>query len=188
MAKFWTEFISNPKEVGFPVTCSAETAGRMADAVTIKNAQAVIEFGPGTGVVTKEILSRIPEGCKFFAIEINAKLAEATHKKTGAKVYVDSCANVAQYMYENNMATCDAIVCTIPWALLKPEETTHILDAVMAALPKGGRFVTVGLIHGKNSPGGRRLLKALKARFSSTEKSKTIWNNFPPAFYYLCVK
>lgn len=188
MAKFWAQFISNPKEVGFPVTCSAETAGRMAEAADLSQAKNVVEFGPGTGVVTQEILARIPLDCNFFAIEINEKLAEATHQKTGAKVYVDSCANVAKYMQENNMASCDAIVCTIPWALLKPEETNTILDAVMKALPEGGCFVTVGLIHGKNSPGGKRLLKQLKLRFSKVEKSKTIWNNFPPAFYYLCHK
>jgi phospholipid N-methyltransferase len=188
MAKFWKQFLSNPKEVGFPVTCSKETASQMADAADLTGAKAVVEFGPGTGAVTREILARIPDECSFFAIEINADLAAETHLRTGAKVYVDSCANVLQYMTKNGMESCDAIVCTIPWALLGEEETAHILDEVMKALAPGSRFVTVGLSMGKNTPGGKRLREELQGRFSKVEESKKIWANFPPAFYYRCEK
>jgi phosphatidylethanolamine/phosphatidyl-N-methylethanolamine N-methyltransferase len=188
MAKFWRQYLSNPKEIGFPVTCSKETASRMADAAEITEANAVVEFGPGTGVVTREILKRIPEDCKFFAIEINADLAAETRKRTGATVYVDSCANVMQYMQEHQMSTCDAIICTIPWALLGEEETEKILDEVEKALAPGSRFVTVGLSMGKNTAGGKRLREQLQQRFSKVKSSKKIWANFPPAFYYRCLK
>ena len=188
MAKFWRQYLSNPKEVGFPVTCSKETASRMADAADIESARSVVEFGPGTGAVTQQILKRIPKDCKFFAIEINAELAKETELRTGAKVYVDSCANVLKYMGENEMESCDAIVCTIPWALLGEEETAHILDEVMKALVPGSRFVTVGLSMGRNMAGGKRLREELQRRFSTVEESKKIRANFPPAFYYLCIK
>lgn len=160
----------------------------MADAADLTKAKAVVEFGPGTGMVTRAILSRIPENCKFFAIEISKDLAEETHRRTGATVYADSCANVLKYMSEHDMDTCDAIVCTIPWALLGEEETAHILDEVEKALSPGSRFVTVGLSMGKNTAGGKRLREELQRRFTKVEESKKIWANFPPAFYYRCEK
>ena len=188
MANFLSQFISNPLEVGSPFRCSKEVGAKMARAGQVENAKVVVEFGPGTGVITKEIQKQLSPGTTFFAIEINPKLAAATRKKTGATVYVDSCQHVKKYLEENGQTHCDSIICTIPWAVLKEKDQEAIMDEVMDVLLPGGLFVTVGLYHGRKSPGGRRLKKMLESRFSQVEQSKSIWSNIPPAFYYTCVK
>ncbi|MEM1000984.1 MAG: methyltransferase domain-containing protein [Bacteroidota bacterium] len=158
----------------------------MAEAAELKQARYVVEFGPGTGVVTREIVRRIPQDCRFFAIEINQQLAAETRRRTGAEVIVDSCQHLLHHLQHRGMPHCDAILCTIPWALLSADASAAILDAVVEGLGPEGRFVTVGLSLGKNTAGGKRLRVELEARFAEVTESKKIWANFPPAFYYLC--
>ncbi|MEM7038679.1 MAG: hypothetical protein AAF570_16960 [Bacteroidota bacterium] len=72
--------------------------------------------------------------------------------------------------------------------MMGEETANECMRAVENVLVPGGRFVTVGLYHGRKSPGGRRLKRMLHERFDNVEQSKSIWSNIPPAFYYTCIK
>lgn len=188
MANFFAQFLANPRKVGSPFSCSKEVGFQMASAGNLEDAHVVVEFGPGKGPITGEILKQLQADATFFAIELDPKLAEATRKRhPGTQVYVDSCEHVAKYLKKHGHTQCDTIICTIPWALMDEATANRCLDAVEAALKPGGVFVTVGLAMGKKSKGGKRLSAQLNKRFTTVEMSKNI-RNIPPAFYYRCVK
>lgn len=189
MPSFLRQFILHPKETGAVAPSSDTLAELITDAAELANAKCVVELGSGTGVFTEKILKKIPANCVFFAIEKNPIFVEATKKRCpNAKVYKDSADSINKYLIENGAENCQAIVCGLPWSILDVKTQDDIMAAVMTALSPGGRFVTFAYLQGLLLPSGRAFSRLLKKNFSSVKKTRTVWNNFPPAFVYICQK
>ena len=78
--KFFRQFLENPSKTGAVAPSSKELANLIADVANLDSVSTLIEFGPGTGVITEEIMQRISEDTTFFALEINPKFVELTKK------------------------------------------------------------------------------------------------------------
>ena len=55
---FVKSLLQNPVEIGQVIPSSRFLAGRMVSKLNLKQARVVVEFGPGTGSVTRAILDR----------------------------------------------------------------------------------------------------------------------------------
>jgi phospholipid N-methyltransferase len=68
-AQFLKAFIRNSAQVGAIAPSSVELASLMTDWLDWNTLTSVIEYGPGTGVVTEVVTKRIQQQTRFFAIE-----------------------------------------------------------------------------------------------------------------------
>ena len=67
--------------------------------INIESAEAIVELGPGTGVITDEILERINPEAKFVAIELDEKLYDTLrHNRPDLNIVNDSAENLPQIM------------------------------------------------------------------------------------------
>ena len=66
---FFRQFLRSPQTLGAVAPSSRRLARVMVGGLPLGTAEAVVEFGPGLGAVTGEILRRKGEGTRFFAIE-----------------------------------------------------------------------------------------------------------------------
>jgi phosphatidylethanolamine/phosphatidyl-N-methylethanolamine N-methyltransferase len=186
---FARQFAAAPKQIGAVAPTGAPLAGLMAEAAELGQADAVVELGPGTGVITEQILARLRQGALFFAMEINPRFVSQTRERCpGATVYEASAAEIGAHLRRHGRGDCDCVISALPWTLFDDPLQDRILDAVLQALRPGGRFLTLAYLSGFFLPSARRFNAQLARRFCSVSKTRTVWRNVPPAFVYCCRK
>ena len=186
-AKLLAEFLQKPLATGTIVPSSSHLARMMVRHAGLGDADAVLEYGAGTGAVTGHILREISPRSRFAAIEINPRLAaifRATHP--GVPVFEDSVENVRAICDSMEIAMVDCIISGLPWALFSKSMQVKILDQMMRVLKPGGRFVTFGYPQSLVLPAARHLAALLPTYFTAVSRSTVVWRNVPPAFVYRC--
>lgn len=184
---FFREFLFHPKAVGTVSPSSTNLARHLADAVDWDHASTILEYGPGTGVITEEIVSRLPNQTDFYAIEISSEFADILRQRfPNIRVLEGSVGNAKTLCETEGLEQVDAIVSGLPWAAFPPAEQDTYLDATVEVLKPGGQFISFGHLQGLLLPAGRRFRKKLSHYFSDVRVSKPVWGNFPPAFFYTC--
>jgi phospholipid N-methyltransferase len=186
-AKFFWEFLKHPSRVGAVAPSSTSLAREMVAWLELREARAVVEFGPGTGIFTAEILPRLAEGSAFFAIEQNPAMVEILRRRfPEVRIFADTVANVRRLCDGMGIDEIDCLLCGLPWASFSEAQQNAILTSMMSALKPGGQFVTFAYLQGLLLPAGRRFKRKLGKYFSEISKSRTVWWNLPPAFVYRC--
>ena len=185
--RFLREFFRKPAVVGAIAPSSRSLTRKMVEWTDWPNVRYVIEYGPGTGVFTGQILAEMQPGTKFFAIEISPSFVDLLARSyPQARVYQDSVTHVQDLCQREGITQVDVILSGLPWAAFSPEDQAAYLDAMMKVLKPGGQFVTFAYLQGLLLPAGRRFKRQLSRYFSSVERSPTAWLNLPPAFVYRC--
>jgi phospholipid N-methyltransferase len=185
--RFLWEFFTKPAVVGAVAPSSRGLTRKMVEWIDWSQARNVVEYGPGTGVFTGQILAQMRPGTKFFAIEVSPSfVALLAQNYPQARVFQDSVANVKALCEREGMPQLDAILCGLPWAAFSSTDQAAYLDAMMTVLRPGGQFVTFAYLQGLLLPAGRRFQRQLHRYFSRVECSPTAWFNLPPAFVYRC--
>lgn len=187
IARFLPQFFKAPGAIGAIAPSSQGLARRMVEWIDWPHVQAVVEYGPGTGVFTGAILASMRPEARFFAIEINTKFYESLTKTfSKARIYNDSVENVEALCAQEGIEKVDAVICGLPWAAFSKSAQSRFMDAMLNVLRPGGQFVTFAYLQGLALPAGRRFKKTLKENFSTIEYSPIVWKNLPPAFVYRC--
>lgn len=186
---FIKQLITNPGSTGAILPSSSELAKQIVDfAAPLPNA-VIAEYGPGTGVFTKQILKTLNPEQTFFAIEINEQFATELKKiLPDLHLHVGCASNVREYCRQEGQDHVDCVISGLPWAIFPNELQKKILGAMVDIMPEGGTFVTFAYLQGLVMPAGRNFKNNLKRYFSSVENSGIIWKNFPPAILYRCRK
>jgi phosphatidylethanolamine/phosphatidyl-N-methylethanolamine N-methyltransferase len=185
--KFIAEFLRKPREIGAIVPSSRALSSRMTEWIDWDTVGAVVEYGPGMGAFTGDILSRMRPGARYFAVEIDAVMVAVLKKQfPGITIYQDSVKNIKKLCEKERIETVDAIICGLPWALFSEKDQTDFLDTMMSVLRSGGQFTTFAYLQGLLLPAAHRFKRKLKEYFLEVELSNTVWWNLPPAFTYRC--
>lgn len=159
----------------------------MVEQAGLEQADAVLEYGPGTGAFTDYILREMRPQSQFAAIEINPRFAaifRAAHPDV--PLFEDSVENVRALCDSMHIAWVDCVVSGLPWAFFSKSRQISFLDQTMRVLRPGGRFITFGYVQSLALSSGRHLAGLLPEYFKSVSKSRIVWSNFPPAFIYRC--
>lgn len=176
------EFLRRPLVTGAVAASSARLAAAMTDGLALEEAATVVELGPGTGAITDAILPRLAPGARLVAVELNPVLAARLAERYRGRVTVvgGSAADLAGIVPE----PVDAVVSGLPWTVMPAALRRSVLDAVAAVLREDGRFSTFAYAHAGWTPPARRFAAELAARFSTVERSGTVWRNLPPAYVH----
>jgi phospholipid N-methyltransferase len=186
--RFLKEFVSKPQEIGAIVPSSAALAREVVRSIDWDDVRVLVEYGPGLGAITGEILTRT-DGKDFFVIELNEAYAERFRRNfPDVTLYRDSVANVASIAAEHGVEAVDCIISGLPWAIFSDSVQDELLDATFEVLKQGGQFITFAYMHGLALPAGRRFRKKLGRRFRKVDRSRVVWRNTPPAVVYHCVR
>ena len=68
---FLAQFLRHPLRVGSLVPSSSLLARSLIPDAILAEAQLIVELGPGTGVVTGELIRAKPNTCRYLGIELN---------------------------------------------------------------------------------------------------------------------
>lgn len=153
----------------------------MLDVARVEQAQVIVEFGPGTGVFTDEIVRRMRPDARLLVFEVDPQfVADLRARISDPRVVIlaESADTVGQQLERLGLPAIDCIVSGLPFTSL-PRPLTHaILQATRAALRPGGVFVTY-----QYTPMLRALLSSY---FPTTRISRFVLRNIPPALVFEC--
>ncbi len=187
--KFLTQFLIHPTKIGAIAPSNDKLCDLITEMAELSTISSVIEFGPGTGVITEKILNKISKDTTFFAMEINETLVEATKKRCpDATVYLSSACDAKKYLEIYGEKGCDRIISSLPWSTFNEDLQNDLMETIMDVLNPGGKFLTYAYVPGLVFPPAIRFRKKLNEKFDKVSRSKIVWSNFPPAFVYYAEK
>ncbi|MDR0931732.1 MAG: hypothetical protein LBM70_01760 [Victivallales bacterium] len=182
-------FLRNPVQVGALCPSSRGLCGAIVSQVGMENAEVIVELGPGTGAITREIVLRMPKNAKFIAIELDAALCGHLRQTfPGVTVCNGSAAGIGDILDCHALSSPDVVISGLPWANFSAKLQREILESVIEHIAPGGCFTTFAYLQGLLFPSGQRFRRLLDELFSEVETSPIIWKNLPPAFVYRCRK
>ena len=183
MLNFLKQFILHPKDTGAIWPTGNDLARLIVQLAELETAKSIVEFGPGTGVITQKIIEELPVNSTFFSIEKNKEFYYVFKKKfPNIEVFNDSASNIVNLLKDSGLPNCDRIISGLPWASFSDELQTEIIEAAYKALRSKGIFVTFSYLHSRVIPSGARFVKLLRHTFKNVERSQIVWQNIPPAF------
>ena len=179
---FLKQFIQENKMVGSIIPSSRFLVKKMLKDVAIEQAKVVVEYGPGTGIITKKILQRLAPDARFMVFELNNDFFKALQKELiDPRVILinDTAQKLSHYLKENNLNEAQVIISSLPLANFKIRTAYDIVKTSHDCLEKGGVYVQFQYT--------LQAKKILLKCFSNAQ-IKIAALNFPPAFVYNCKK
>jgi phosphatidylethanolamine/phosphatidyl-N-methylethanolamine N-methyltransferase len=142
---FLKRFIARPTQVASLVPSSKAVTKKVADRFDFSQPRVFVEFGPGEGCHTRELLKRATPDSQFFLFELDPELARLLERQFAAdrRVHVihKDAATLTQELSRRGIEQCDYVLSGIPFSLLEIGKKRHLLRGVYDALAPGGLFV-----------------------------------------------
>ena len=177
MFEFLKQYLKNPRSVGAIAPSSRMLAENMMKPVDFDRAACIVEYGPGTGVFTEELIRRKRPETALYIIERNNEFYRQIKEKYGElpKVHVihGSAENTTRYLKKYGETSADYIVSGLPFTSLPKELSDRILADTQKAIGDDGVFVTFQYTRVKEA--------YFKSFFELTEKIH-VKKNLPPAY------
>lgn len=175
--KFFMEYIMHPGKIGAIAPSSRFLAEKMIETVSFDDARCIVEYGPGTGVFTKEIIRRKMEHCTYLIIEQNESFYRQLQKKYQDKPHVHvihgSAEHIKMFLEEHNITKADYIVSGLPFASLPKEVSAAILNMTQEVLSCEGQFLTFQYT---------KLKLSLFQEYFKIQRIRREYRNLPPAY------
>jgi phosphatidylethanolamine/phosphatidyl-N-methylethanolamine N-methyltransferase len=200
---FFKEVRENFTELGQVAPSSKDLAKKLtAPIAKIPGKRKILEVGPGTGGVTKQIVTLLKPGDELIVCEINPRLLKLVETKI-AKLELNKkikitfiCSPVQDLKGQFKRGYFDAIISSLPFTNFPPELVRDILDLYRSMIRKGGVLTfyeylalrKVGQIFRKSAERSRvtRVEKVLDAWERDLKKKRRLTRtvsflNLPPA-------
>jgi phospholipid N-methyltransferase len=143
---FLLQYIVRPRTVGAILPSSKHLADKMINTIDFSNAKYIVEYGPGTGVFTQELINRRDKQTVILLIENNYEFFSSLMKKykDEANLYVvhGSAENVDTYLEKYKIPYADYVVSGLPFASLPKNVSSTILNKTKRIIREDGKFIT----------------------------------------------
>jgi phospholipid N-methyltransferase len=173
---FFREFLRNWRAVGSVMPSSRFLASAMFKSIDFDHAKLLVEFGPGSGSITRRLLARMRPDARLIVFETSEDFCK-TLKALGdprLEVYRTSALSAANLV---RAGSADCVFSGIPLANLSPRERALLVRTAKKLLAPHGVFIQFQ--YSLDS------YKDMKAAFADVDLGFTFLNA-PPAFVYRC--
>lgn len=179
--QFLRSWLDAPLAVGAVAPSGKPLARKLA--LQIEAGQRVVELGPGTGIVTREILARGVAPADLYLIERCHGFADMLERRFPGVSVVTGDATEAQPALAEIEGRVDIILSGLPLTLFSREQKARLLQRCLQLLGPGGALIQ--FTYRGRCPLSRRELEqhGLRARCTGF-----VALNMPPASVYRIVR
>jgi phospholipid N-methyltransferase len=177
---FACNFFRHPNMLGSIIPSSRYLVDQVLAPIDWDQARVLVEFGPGVGTLTTEILRRMHRDAQLVAIETNRDFVhflQRTLPDPRLHVVHDSAANVQAILMQLALGKPHYIVSGIPLGSMTDPVRSEIAVSSRAALEPGGAFLVYQFT--------ARALPTLQRTFCHVRRGVER-RNFPPAQFFVC--
>ena len=179
---FAINFFKHPRLLGTIFPSSRFLVDRVLSRIAWDQCRVIVEYGPGVGQITAEILRRMHPDATLIGIELNAdfvRYLRGAMSDSRLRLVSSSAAQVRTVLRQLGHTSADCIIAGIPFSTLGRLERRAILSETDAALADDGQL-TIYQYSGA-------LQADLERVFAQVECERTFLN-FVPAQLFHCVK
>jgi len=139
---FFQRWMANPLSMG-SVTPSGPGLRRLIrENLVCGPNEIIVEFGAGTGAITRALLDSGVSGDRIYSFEIDPQLASYVRGVfPDVNVLNEDCRNVEKVLGPDLSSRVGTVVIGIPMVTLPMTVQQEIVDATVRVLPKGRRFI-----------------------------------------------
>jgi len=180
---FLKQAMQHPARIGALAPSSKRLSLAMAENASLTGVNTIVELGPGTGAITREILAHKDNTSRYIGVERNAHFVALLKNSFPDTSFISGdAANLDQFLQHE---PCDRIVSGLPWASFPALVQSQLLEVIAGSLSKTGLFLTFAYHPFNHFPRGRSFGRQLKKHFPQVQRTEMI-RNFPPASIYIC--
>lgn len=179
-ALFARNFFKHPRMLGSIIPSSSFLMNRMLRRVNWESTKTFVEFGPGVGNFTGEVLKRMRPDARLVAFETNPEFAQFVRQSIPdprLKVIHGSAGEIQSRLEELGLHGADYVLSGIPFSTMPAETRDAILAATRSALQPNGAMLVYQF--------SRAVLPYLEATFRKVEREFE-WLNVLPAHLFYC--
>jgi phospholipid N-methyltransferase len=180
MLLFAGNFIRHPYMLGSIIPSSRFLVDQVLEPIDWQRARVIVEYGPGVGTITGEILRRMHPDANLVAIETNkafVRFLPTSLPDPRLHVVHDSAAEVQSVLQRLGLPQASYIISGIPLGSMPERVRANIVANTRAALEPGGSF----LVYQFTS----RVLPVLQRTFGDVRRGFER-RNLPPAQLFVC--
>ena len=182
LALFAASFIRHPNLVGTIFPSSPFIVRRTLQRVPWEVCEVLVEYGPGTGQFTREILRRMSPDSTLITIDINRSFVRFLRAASGdrrLRVVEGSAIDVRKILRRMGCSRVDCVIAGIPFRPLPAEMRKTIVAETHEALVEGGAMLVYQV--------STVVFPHLKATFRQVEREFEMLNLLP-THLFRCVK
>lgn len=176
---FAKNFFRHPRMLGSLIPSSRFLIGRLLGQVQWKHARVIVEYGPGVGSFTGEILRQMRCDATLIAVETNPEFVEFLRRSFPDPrlcVVHGSAADIENMLSRQGLSTADYVVSGIPLSTIPAGEREKILLSTRRVLQPDGTFLVYQF-----SP---KALPDLRRIYSRVTRSFEPLNVLPAQVFY----
>ena len=177
---FAKNFLQHPRMLGSVVPSSRFLIQRISDRIEWARARVVVEYGPGVGNVSQQLLSRLHSDGQLILVEMNEEFVFLLRQRLRdhrVRVVHGSAANVRGILREHGIHRADYIISGIPYSTIPAVLRRRILRESRAVTSADGEVIVYQFM--------RTIERELRCCFERVEGEFEA-RNFPPARIWYC--
>jgi phospholipid N-methyltransferase len=179
---FARTFFKHPAMLGSLIPSSRYLRKHLLQQIDWNAVRVAVEYGPGVGTLTQEILQRMPADAILIAIETQPDFVDYLRRSFSdarLRVVHGSAAEVGAILRQLGLESADCIISGIPYTTLEREVRERILQESWRALRPNGAFLVYQFT--------RAVLPYLREVFGPVHQEYEPRNILPARIFY-CVR
>jgi phospholipid N-methyltransferase len=176
---FGRNFLKHPRMLGSLIPSSRFLVDRVLGQVDWSRARTIVEYGPGVGTLTGEILQRLRPDGTLLAIEMNRDFVGYLRRTVPDRrlhVVEGSAAEAASALAARGLRQADYVISGIPYSTMPPEIRDRILRITHDVLHQDGAFLVYQFT--------RAVLPFLQETFGRVEQGFEPRNIMPARLFF----
>ncbi|HEY8182103.1 MAG TPA: methyltransferase domain-containing protein [Thermoanaerobaculia bacterium] len=179
---FARNFFKNPRMLGSVIPSSRFLVEQLLRDIRWSEARVIVEYGPGVGTISAEVLRRMHSDATLLLFEINDEFVDVLTRRFDdprMRVVHRSAADVVDVLREMGLGPADCVIAGIPFSIMSEEERLAVLRRTYEALRPGGSLLVYQF--------STRVRSDLEAIFGRVHQLFEL-RNILPARVFHCVK
>lgn len=176
---FAKNFLKHPFQLGSVIPSSRFLVAALLAPVDWSRARVVVEYGPGVGNISREILKRMRPDATLVAIELNAEFVEFMRSEIEdprLRIVHGSASNALSTLREMNLPAADYVVSCIPFSTIPDALRSVIVRQSCQILQQDGAMVMFQFT--------RVIVPHLRRHFRHVEQNFTPLNILPAHVFH----
>ena len=192
LATFARNLLDDYKGTAAIVPSSRSLANAMVEPLRGKPLRVAVEFGPGTGVVTSELLNIMPDDGILLAFEISPRFVaylRDTCSDERLQIVQAGAETASAELRRRGIDQVDAVVSSLGLGFLDKTLVDAIFQPLLPRLSRNSVVTQFQYFHRARVHEGRVEyfnVDRLMRRYFRSVHSTWVWRNFPPAHVLRC--
>ncbi|HEY1263980.1 MAG TPA: rRNA adenine N-6-methyltransferase family protein [Terriglobales bacterium] len=176
---FAKNFLRHPSMLGSLVPSSRFLVNDLLSQLDWDRARVVVEYGPGVGTITQELLKRMRPDAVLVAIELNPEFVRFLEDEVPdprLRVVHASASSVREALARFGLGNADYIISGIPFTNIPGAMRLEIMQESRQALQPDGALLVYQFT--------ATVLPYLKSSFTTVRQNFQLWNILPARIFY----